>query len=54
MARTPNVCMPGIHIHIQQMKPRDTSKQMSGEPVSTPASRVMVGSACTPTPSVRL
>ena len=33
IARTPKVCMPGIHIHIQNMNPRETRMHINAEPV---------------------
>src|SRR3990172_2703293 len=56
-ARTPKVCIPGIHIHIHAISPADTRTVTSADCVNMPASSVMdasVGVVSTPSPGVKM
>ena len=44
MARTPNVCIAGIHIHIHSARPSEVSIVISGDCVRIPVSNAMAGS----------
>src|SRR6478752_2850930 len=43
-ARTPNVCIAGIHIHIHSARPSDVSTVISGDLVRMPVRRATDGS----------